>query len=345
VPLVTVVIPCRNAGNRLADCLASALAQTHADLEVIVVDDASTDGSADRAREILARAGRPFHVVAGEGRGPGAARNLGLSKARGDYVQWLDADDELAASKIARQLEIASGDFVVPVTDYAWCITDAAATAIEAMPVAVASDPLLDFLLGGAPQIATFLFSRPLADRLRELGVFDESTPIGEDREYATVAAMLGARFVHVPLVGVMYFQWSASLQASRAADDRTRWDAMQAIQRRLRQTAARCGAAPSDEARWALGLDFAPFRWQVARVENERPWWRTEIQLEDGRTLAISPLEASIVEARKSAPAIATLELFARAACERTPELRYRVLDVRRALEALAARGALVAT
>jgi glycosyltransferase involved in cell wall biosynthesis len=90
-PTVSIVIPLYNKKKFIKRALASALEQTFAPLEIIVVDDGSTDGSPD---SVLAFNDPKISLVRQENLGPGAARNTGLSLARGKYVAFLDADDE-----------------------------------------------------------------------------------------------------------------------------------------------------------------------------------------------------------------------------------------------------------
>ncbi|HUU36274.1 MAG TPA: glycosyltransferase [Vicinamibacterales bacterium] len=101
-PAFTVIVPCWNGEATLDETLRSARAQTAADLEVIVVDDGSTDGSADLARS-HAGADPRVRIVHQTNRGVGAARNAGLAQAHGRYVSFLDADDLLEPEKLARQ--------------------------------------------------------------------------------------------------------------------------------------------------------------------------------------------------------------------------------------------------
>jgi glycosyltransferase involved in cell wall biosynthesis len=98
---VSIIIPCYNKRDYVAVAIESALAQTHP-CEVIVVDDGSTDGSLD---EIALFDGRVSWVT-GPNRGGSAARNLGLEMARGEWIQFLDADDFLPAEKVAVQLDV-----------------------------------------------------------------------------------------------------------------------------------------------------------------------------------------------------------------------------------------------
>lgn len=101
-PLVSVVIACRNEGTRIAETIQSVLAQRWQHLEVIVVDDGSTDCTA----AIVATFEDPrLRLIRLAPSGACAARNAGLRVARGDLIQMLDGDDLLAPEKIAVQVE------------------------------------------------------------------------------------------------------------------------------------------------------------------------------------------------------------------------------------------------
>ena len=102
-PLVSVVIATYNTGRYLPETLDSALSQTHQRLEIIVVDDGSTDDTAIRAKPYLDR----IRFFQKPHCGLAAARNAGLAVANGDYVALLDADDLWLPEKLAVQLEIA----------------------------------------------------------------------------------------------------------------------------------------------------------------------------------------------------------------------------------------------
>ena len=104
--LVSILMPCRNAAPWIGRALDSALQQTFCEVEVIVVDDGSTDGSYEIARKFVSP---QCQVVRQEHRGASAARNHAFALAQGRYIQYLDADDLLAPDKIARQLTMLRG--------------------------------------------------------------------------------------------------------------------------------------------------------------------------------------------------------------------------------------------
>jgi glycosyltransferase involved in cell wall biosynthesis len=94
-------VPAFNAGRWIAEALDSALSQTYRTIEVIVAENRSTDNT----REVVTRFKKAVRVIDAPIHGCGAARNAGLADARGEVIQWLDADDVLEPWKIERQLD------------------------------------------------------------------------------------------------------------------------------------------------------------------------------------------------------------------------------------------------
>jgi glycosyltransferase involved in cell wall biosynthesis len=108
-PLISVIIPVFNRATSLAAALRSVAEQTCTDWEAVVVDD----GSSDKSAEVAIRVGQPgkVRVVRHErNQGPSAARNSGIVAARGRYVAFLDSDDSWHPDKLRRQLESVEGD-------------------------------------------------------------------------------------------------------------------------------------------------------------------------------------------------------------------------------------------
>jgi len=105
-PLVSVIIPAYNAERFLTRSLRSVLDQTYPRLQVIVVDDGSTDYT---AHIVNRHADLRMTYVRQANQGPGAARNTGVKIARGEYVTFLDADDYYLPTKIAEQVAFLDG--------------------------------------------------------------------------------------------------------------------------------------------------------------------------------------------------------------------------------------------
>jgi glycosyltransferase involved in cell wall biosynthesis len=108
---VSVVIPCYNQARFLGEAIRSVLCQGYADLEIVVVDDGSTDGAAEVASG-YAKVDSRVGLIRQENRGLAAARNRGLAKVGGDYVVFLDSDDRLVSGALevgVRELEAHPG--------------------------------------------------------------------------------------------------------------------------------------------------------------------------------------------------------------------------------------------
>ena len=103
---VSVVIPCFNYGKFLGAAIDSVLAQTHAAREIIIVDDGSTDASAEVARGY----GAPVTLISRPNGGISAARNTGIREASAELLGFLDADDLWTSDKLERQVEALSRD-------------------------------------------------------------------------------------------------------------------------------------------------------------------------------------------------------------------------------------------
>ncbi|MEU6231309.1 glycosyltransferase family A protein [Streptomyces sp. NPDC047042] len=108
MPLVSVVMPVHNSAATLGASVRSVLAQTHTDVELLVTDDASCDGSMDLLREFARQDERVLPESAPEQGGAARARNLAMERARGDYVAFLDSDDMWLPTKVEQQLAFAA---------------------------------------------------------------------------------------------------------------------------------------------------------------------------------------------------------------------------------------------
>ena len=118
-PRISVVVAFFNNEDDLADCLDSIAAQSFTDLEVIMVDDGSTDHSAEIARAKAAADPR-FTLIQPEHGGPGGARNRGVERARGEFLAFVDGDDVLPANAyelLLHALEQSGSDFVSGAVD------------------------------------------------------------------------------------------------------------------------------------------------------------------------------------------------------------------------------------
>lgn len=105
-PLVSVVVPINNTEKYLIKCVNSIIAQSYKNIEIILVDDGSTDSSPALCEE-LKKTDERISVIHKENGGLSSARNEGINRASGDYIMFIDSDDELAESSIEDMVEIA----------------------------------------------------------------------------------------------------------------------------------------------------------------------------------------------------------------------------------------------
>ena len=112
---VTVIVPAYNSEKTIAKCLRSILHQTYANLEVLVIDDGSTDGTSGLVRQFADKDSR-VRLLRQENAGTSAARNLGLDHATGEYLTFVDSDDYIAKDyidRLQRRCESTGADMVI----------------------------------------------------------------------------------------------------------------------------------------------------------------------------------------------------------------------------------------
>jgi glycosyltransferase involved in cell wall biosynthesis len=187
-PLVTVVIPCFNGEAYLREAIESALAQTHPEVEIIVVDDGSTDGSSRIAQMF------PVRYIRQENRGLTKSRNLGIDASLGDYIVFLDADDRLMPEAIETGLRVMSKhpDCAMTVGDHLFVSRDGSYLS-HSSKACVQSSHYEELLKSNfIEMISSVLFRRSV---LVEVGGFDTNLRVAEDYElYLRIARVYPIR-------------------------------------------------------------------------------------------------------------------------------------------------------
>ena len=253
-PLVSVIIAARNESRWIAPAIRSVIDQTHRELEIIVVDDGSTDGTADIAEGC---SDTRLRVIRRPPTGACAARNAGLAMASGQLIQMLDGDDLLAPDKIALQVDRwrTEGDDKVYFGPYARFSQHPQAGFIDPQPNWTdmsGHDWLVScWLHGGMMAPNGWLTPAPL---IRAAGPWDETVLQNQDGEYFSrvLLASAGVRFCHDALA---YYRIGSKESISRRRDyaaRRSRFIATRAVARRLL-------ASPEadDETRRACAIAF----------------------------------------------------------------------------------------
>lgn len=234
-PDVSVVIAAYNAEATLAEAIGSALAQRGVEVEVIVADDASRDGTAAVAHAFPEPTVRLVRLA--ENRGPGGARNAGLAAARGRWIAVLDADDTMEPDRLARltaragseEAEIVVDNLLVTGPEQAGRTTMFPPSELEKLGQLTLADFIRSNCLFRAKH--NFGYMKPVFERafveahaLR----YDETLRIGEDFLFLATALAKGARCAVEPQAGYVYAVRGGSIsrvleirhvEAMRAAD------------------------------------------------------------------------------------------------------------------------------
>lgn len=144
MPLISVVTPLYNSGGFMNESIQSVLQQSHADLELILVDDCSQDDSLARAHRYGERDDRVLVVPLPKNQGGAAARNAGIARAGGRYIAFLDADDVWEADKLSIQLAgMEAKGAAFSYTDYAVMTRDGEVKRTHKAPDRMAYSDLL----------------------------------------------------------------------------------------------------------------------------------------------------------------------------------------------------------
>ena len=203
-PMVSIVVPCYNGRQWIAETLASTRQTCPWPIELIVVDDGSSDGSA----EIVARDFPEARLVRTVNRGCSAARSHGAALARGKFIKYLDSDDLLADGSVARQVALAesSGADVLygnwqrlVQSNGAW----GPGGAVKRTWQSVHADIETAFFTNMWCPTGAYLWRRDFLSR-KHPG-WHPNLPVIQDARYALDAACAGAEFVHDSEIAVWY--------------------------------------------------------------------------------------------------------------------------------------------
>jgi glycosyltransferase involved in cell wall biosynthesis len=204
---VTIGIPTYNREMWIANAIESALGQTWPDKEVIVVDD----GSTDRTAEICARYSDRITFVRQDHLGGNAARNHILRLAKGDWLQYLDDDDYLLPDKLEVQLTSVAREKTLPEVIFSRQLCELWENGVAVkrwcLPITEPNEPLTTWLRDECGQIGAYLIRRK---SLEDIGGWDESLRIAQDTELWMRMILNNWRFHFVDAALSVWRWWSA---------------------------------------------------------------------------------------------------------------------------------------
>ena len=201
--LVSILIPCFNAERWIWQAVESAVAQTWPEKDVIVVDD----GSTDRSLEIVKSFGDRIRWETGPNRGSNVARNRLLQLARGEWLQYLDADDYLLPEKIAQQMEFIATNPAADVVFGPSTIEHGADDGgrRELLPIPKPHDLWILLARWYLPQTGAALWRK---QAIVDVGGWKSDQPCCQEHELYLRMLMAGKRFAYCEHNGAIYRHW-----------------------------------------------------------------------------------------------------------------------------------------
>lgn len=206
-PLVSIIIPCYNYAHFLSECFENLKNQSHTNWECLIVDNASTDNSKDVIHSFAALDNRIKYLYQPI-KGPSAARNLGIKVAKGEFVQFLDADDLLQANKLKNGISLFNNhpDTAIVYSDMRYFAHGNKNELFYAMQLNKIHDkPWMCYAQGQKKEMLPDLLkanimviSSPLIKKtaLDEIGYFDETLAYNEDWELWLRFAFANKKFI-----------------------------------------------------------------------------------------------------------------------------------------------------
>jgi len=216
-PLVSVVIPVFNGERSLGEAVESVLDQKYSAIEIIVVDDGSTDGTATVARSL------PVRYLHQTNQGPAAARNRGIDHAQGSFIAFADADDLWPAGKLELQLPYLIGDSQI----------DIVLGRIQQVTV---DGPTQD--TGFSVNLGSGVMRRSVFERV---GLFDETMRYSEDVDWFMRARESGAAIVTIDSVTLFYRQHEQNMTRGKSTSE---LNVLKALKKSLDRRRERTGSA-----------------------------------------------------------------------------------------------------
>lgn len=205
--LVSIIVPCYNQAQYLDEALQSVIEQTYANWECIIVNDGSPDNTEEVARKWLDKDER-FKYLYQENGGLSSARNAGLKIAKGDYIQFLDADDLIESEKIRVQLENLINDHEIDISVSGYRYFEDLTRKLKSMgrnnifPEVVlhkSDSDLKEVLSLKNPMvISATLYNKSVFEKV---GMFDEDLVSLEDWEFHTRCALHDMKFQHIGVI------------------------------------------------------------------------------------------------------------------------------------------------
>lgn len=250
-PLVSIIIPCYNCEEWVRQAVESCLRQTYSNIEIIVVDDGSTDRSLEVLRQFLPR----IRLETGPNRGGNSARNRGFALSAGEFIQYLDADDYLKPEKISRQvlfLEETNADVVYGDWRHRRHLPDSSFSYLDRIQVAGVQQNIIASLLSfGLVNGGAVLYRRQVVNHV---GGWDENLRAFQDMDFLTSVALSGAKIRYQTGCYFIYRKYSA---VTVSTSNFSRWSENACISLQKSEFALARTGRLTEEYRVALAVGY----------------------------------------------------------------------------------------
>jgi glycosyltransferase involved in cell wall biosynthesis len=260
-PLVSIVIPCYNSQDFVKEAIESALDQTYSNIEVIVLND----GSTDRSLDIIKSFGDRIRIESNTNQGVQLTRNKGIELAKGEYLKFLDSDDVLLSDCIATQVfqlsQLPNETKAIIYGDVVW--TDRQLQPIANYP-SQPQPPEMDAvaaIMSHSPVTSCPIHKR---EYLLEVGGFDPFLITRHENNLHLRLVLAGVQFVYTPCLVYKYRQYNDDRRLSKAAY--TKIGVMyyfEVLEREKALIEEKTGQLLSAEVRSTLARDY----WTYGRV------------------------------------------------------------------------------
>jgi glycosyltransferase involved in cell wall biosynthesis len=192
---ISVIIPCYNVEKYIGECIDSVLKQTHQHLEIICINDGSTDKTLDVLNRYQSGAADKIKVVSFENQGAPASRNAGFKRSTGEFIQFLDADDVIDPQKFERQLAGFAGQTEVVVSDRVQKNEDLTKTLHTYYFDDIEKNPL-ETAVKRVITTCNPLYKRHVVEQLKG---YDEQLKAAQDWDFHIRLVLAGYRIKYVP--------------------------------------------------------------------------------------------------------------------------------------------------
>lgn len=280
-PKISVVVPTYNHARYVAEGVRSILAQNYANLEVLVVDDGSTDNT----REVMAQFGEPVRYIWQANRGLSGARNSGIEAATGEYIALLDADDFWEPNFLATVLPILEADRTLGAVHTGSRFVDRdGKPLLQQNNVTVPADQMYDRLIDGEFFAADAVLVR--RECFEQVGLFDEKLRASEDWDmWLRVARAF--RFAGIPDALLNYRMHGENMSAD--PEHMMRYQLM-VVEKHFGLADGRPETWPQDRQRAYAVIYYQVAQGYYLRGNSQRGQQYLRLTLEANPTLVTSP-------------------------------------------------------